>query len=142
MSNPGKPLSSFEIDPPAVFTSTGTEMAYPLSSTRNTTGSLRLVAVLRASQNSPSLVVPSPVVQRTTSSDRANCSLSPIPSIAEYLSQASAQPTAWRNWVPVGLEALTMFSALWPQCEGICRPPELGSAAAPTADRRCHVDRH
>src|SRR5256885_12825268 len=28
-----------------------------------------------------------------------------------------------------------MLSALWPQWEGICRPPELGSSAAPTAER-------
>ena len=52
----GNPLTSLEIEPPAVFTSTGTEIAYPLSSTRKTTGSFRLHAVLRLSQNSPSLV--------------------------------------------------------------------------------------
>src|ERR671915_669422 len=101
MKSPGNPVSSLETDPPGVLTSTGTEMAYPLSSTRKTTGSLRLVAVLSASQNSPSLVVPSPVVQSTTSSPRISWSLSGMPSIVEYRSHASAQPTAWRNWVPV-----------------------------------------
>ena len=74
-------MRSFDTEPPAVFTSTGTEMAYPLSSTRKTTGSLRLVAVLSASQNSPSLVVPSPVVQSTTSSPCAFPSASARPSI-------------------------------------------------------------
>jgi hypothetical protein len=54
--------------PPAVCTSTGTEMAYLLSSTRKTTGSFRLQAVFMASQNSPSEVVPSPVQTTTTSS--------------------------------------------------------------------------
>src|SRR5688572_32032894 len=46
-----------------------------------------------------------------------------------FRSQASAQPTACRNCVPVGLDWLTMLSALWPQWEGIWRPPELGSSA-------------
>ena len=35
-------------------------MAYPLSSTTNNTGNLRLDAVFIASQNSPSLLAPSP----------------------------------------------------------------------------------
>ena len=46
--------------PPAVPTSTGTEMAYSLSSIRYNTGSFRFDAVFNDSQNSPSLVVPSP----------------------------------------------------------------------------------
>ncbi len=46
--------------PPAVPTSTGTEIAYSLSSIRNSTGSFRLEAEFSDSQNSPSLVVPSP----------------------------------------------------------------------------------
>ena len=54
--------------PPAVCTSTGTEMAYSLSSTTKRTGSFRLQAVFSASQNSPSEVVPSPAVQTTISS--------------------------------------------------------------------------
>ncbi|OGU04225.1 MAG: hypothetical protein A2085_08990 [Gemmatimonadetes bacterium GWC2_71_10] len=54
-----------------MLTSTGTEMAYPLSSTRNRTGSRRLDAELSASQTSPSLVVPSPSDTYTTSSLRA-----------------------------------------------------------------------
>jgi hypothetical protein len=62
-----------------------------------------------------------------------------MPSMVEYRSQASAHPTAWRNWVPVGLEALTILSFLCPQWEGICRPPEFGSSAAPTAERSCSV---
>ena len=52
--------TSRDTEPPAVCTSTGTEIAYPLSSMRNNTGSFRLLAVFSASQNSPSLVVPSP----------------------------------------------------------------------------------
>ena len=46
---------------------------------------------------------------------------------------ASAHPTACSNCVPVGDEDEGIFSDLWPQCEGICRPCELGSASAPTA---------
>src|SRR5947208_11641558 len=38
--------------------------------------------------------------------------------------------------VPVQEDLLTMFSRGCPQCEGICRPPELGSSLAPTAARR------
>ena len=56
----GETATRREMFPPAVCTSTGTEMAYPLSSTTNMTGSFRLEAVFSDSQNSPSLVVPSP----------------------------------------------------------------------------------
>jgi len=59
----GKLHTSFETEPPAVCTSTGTEIAYLLSSIRNRTGSLRLLALLSASHHSPSLVVPSPAEQ-------------------------------------------------------------------------------
>src|SRR6185503_2576382 len=59
----GKFFTSRATLPPAVCTSTGTEIAYPLSSIRNSTGSFRLQAVFMASQNSPSLVVPSPAEQ-------------------------------------------------------------------------------
>jgi hypothetical protein len=76
----GNEARSFEIDPPAVLTSTGTEMAYLLSSTRKTTGSLRLQAEFIASQNSPSLVVPSPQVQSTTSSPTGPVTQSASPS--------------------------------------------------------------
>src|SRR3954471_6802832 len=107
MRNPGNDLTSFEIEHPAVITSTGTEIAYPLSSTRYTTGSLRFAAVLSDSQNSPSLVVPSPVETRTTSSF-SNPSEMPS-SFAR--SDASAQPTPWRNCVPVGDDADTMLYA-------------------------------
>ena len=37
--------------------------------------------------------------------------------------------------MPVGLDCETMFSCLWPQCDGIWRPPEFGSSLAPTALR-------
>ena len=46
--------------PPAVWTSTGTEIAYPLSSTQKITGSFPSATAFMASQNSPSLEVPSP----------------------------------------------------------------------------------
>ena len=56
----GESATRREMFPPAVCTSTGTEIAYPLSSTQKITGSLPSAAVFSASQNSPSLVVPSP----------------------------------------------------------------------------------
>jgi len=59
----GKFATSFDTDPPAVWTSIGTEIAYLLSSMRNSTGSLRLLALFSASHHSPSLVVPSPAEQ-------------------------------------------------------------------------------
>jgi PAB1-binding protein PBP1 len=90
-----------------------------------------LLAVFIDSQNSPWLVVPSPVDTNTTSSPR-NCA-SARPSVAAR-TDPSAAPTPCRNCVPVGDEELGMLSPLCPQCEGICRPPELGSAAAPTAE--------
>jgi hypothetical protein len=90
---------------------------------------LRLQAVLSDSQNSPSDVVPSPVETKTTSSSR-NPSVMPR-SFAR--SDASAVPAAWRNWVPVGDDVETMLRSLCPQCDGICRPPDDGSLAAPTA---------
>jgi hypothetical protein len=57
----GNDATSFEMSPPGVCTSTGTEMAYPLSWTTNRTGAIRVQAVLSDSQNSPSLVAPSPI---------------------------------------------------------------------------------
>ena len=86
-------------------------------------------ALLSDSQNSPSLVVPSPVVTSTTSSPWKPSVISS--SFARM--DASALPTACRNCVPVGDEAETMFSSRLPQWLGIWRPPEFGSAAAPTA---------
>src|SRR5690349_5437790 len=74
------------------------------------------------SQNSPSLVAPSPELTSVTSSV---CS-------SRYR-EASAHPAACKYWVPVGDDALTMLNLLWLQCDGICRPPEAGSFAAPTA---------
>jgi hypothetical protein len=46
--------------PPGVCASTGTEMAYLLSVIRKSTGARRRLAALSDSQNSPSLVDPSP----------------------------------------------------------------------------------
>src|SRR5687767_8897796 len=109
--NPGNPLTSFEIEPPAMPTSTGTQIAEPLSSTRDTTGSFRFVAVFNDSQNSPSLVVPSPVVTSTTSSFSKP---SVIPSSLALIT-ASAEPTACKNCVPVGEETDTMFRSFFPQ---------------------------
>ena len=115
--------------PPAVLISTGTEIAYPLSSTTYTTGSARLHALLIDSQNSPSLVAPSPVETYTTSS-----SVKPSVMPSSFArSEASAMPTACRNCVPVGDDDETMLYARCPQWLGICRPPDAGSAAAPTA---------
>ncbi len=54
--------------PPGVFTSTGVEIAYSLSSTTYTTGSRALLAVFSDSQNSPWLVAPSPSDTYVTSS--------------------------------------------------------------------------
>ena len=56
----GKERVSREMLPPAVWTSTGTEMAKSLSVIRNRTGARRRQAALSDSQNSPSLVAPSP----------------------------------------------------------------------------------
>src|SRR5665647_442537 len=94
-----------------------------------TTGSPRLHALEIDSQNSPSLVAPSPVETYTTSSS-LNPSVRPS-SFARI--DASATPTACRNCVPVGDDDETMLCVLCPQWLGICRPPEAGSAAAPTA---------
>jgi|GEM_PF-5106036 len=65
----GKFATSREMLPPGVCTSTGTEIAYSLSSITNSTGSLPVEAVFIASQNSPSLVAPSPLQTSVTSSD-------------------------------------------------------------------------
>ena len=92
-------------------------------------GSLRFDAVFSDSQNSPCDVVPSPVETNTTSSAWKP---SMMPSRPARI-VASAAPTACRNCVPVGDDVETMLSCLCPQCDGICRPPELGSMAAPTA---------
>src|SRR5690606_34036341 len=106
----GNDDTSLLILPPGVFTSTGTEIAYPLSSIRKSTGSLRLHAVLSASQNSPSDVWPSPDVQSTISSSWNGSIRSRIAGTPAARQPASAQPTAWRNCVPVGEDVLTMRS--------------------------------
>ncbi len=137
MSRSGNPLTSRLTLPPAVPTSTGTEMAYPLSSTRKTTGSFRFDAVFSASQNSPSEVCPSPVVQSTTSSSSNASIRSRIPSTNEARNAPSAVPTDCRYWVPVGEDVDTIRRSRRPQCDGICRPPLAGSASAPTACSRC-----
>src|SRR5206468_10266002 len=112
---------SREMLAPAVWHSTGTEMAYPLSSIRNRSGSRCKQATLSDSQNSPSLVAPSPAVTSVTSSL----------SLPRY-NDASAQPTACVNCVPVGEEPLTMWISWLAQCEATCRPPDAGSLAEAT----------
>ena len=69
-------------------------MAYPLSSMTKSTGSFRLHAEFRASQNSPSEVVPSPAVHTTISSSAKDptCRCSSGAIVAR--SPASAVPTA------------------------------------------------
>jgi hypothetical protein len=37
------------------------------------------------------------------------------------------------HWLPVGLDWVTTLNGTEPQCDGICRPPEAGSSAEPTA---------
>src|SRR5258707_1072227 len=49
------------------------------------------------------------------------------------MTPASAAPTACSTCVPVGLDPETMLYFVWPQCDGICRPPDAGSSFAPTA---------
>ena len=100
--------------PPAVCTSTGTEIAYSLSSMRKRTGSFRLQAVLSASQNSPSEVVPSPAVQTTISSSAKVASRVLSAGSRPARSPASAAPTACRNCVPVGEDDETMLKRASP----------------------------
>ena len=45
-------------------------------------------------------------------------------------------PAAWGTCVAMGEEPLMMFSAGWPQCDGICRPPEDGSLALANTPRK------
>ncbi len=49
------------------------------------------------------------------------------------MAEASAQPTAGRHWLPVGLDWVTTLRPAWPQWLGIWRPADDGSAAEPTA---------
>ena len=123
---------------PGVCTSTGTEIAYWLSVIRKRMGALSVAAVVRASQNSPWLVVPSPEETYTTSSSwkawRFLMSLR-----TERKRPPSEQPTACKNCVPVGLDCDTTFARFSPQWAGIWRPPEFGSAAAATASKSISV---
>src|SRR5262245_5759048 len=122
------------MDPPGVLTSTGTEIAYPLSSTRKRTGSFRLQAEERPSQNSPSEVWPSRVETRPSSSfwkpPRSASAL-----IWLIRQPPPAAPTAWRHWPPVHEDLGIRSSRLDPQWDGICLPAEAGSSLAPTAWR-------
>jgi hypothetical protein len=49
------------------------------------------------------------------------------------MTPASAAPTACSTCVPVGLDPETTLYLVWPQCDGIWRPPDAGSSFAPTA---------
>ena len=126
----GNDSTSRDTSPPGVWTSTGTEMAYPLSSTTYTTGSRREHAVFNDSQNSPPLVEPSPSDTYDTSSA---WDAPPASGCRWKNSPASAPPTACRHCVVVALEGDTMCRAGELQWFGICRPPEVTSAAEPTA---------
>src|SRR5206468_2368828 len=106
---------------PGVWRSTGTEMAKPLSCTKKITGSDSRHAALIASQNSPSLVAPSPVLVSVTASDAGS-----------RYRFACAQPTAGSNCVPVADDGDAMCSLVELQCDGIWRPPDDGSDSAPT----------
>ena len=112
--SPGNPVRSRETFPPAVWTSTGTEIAYSLSSITKSTGSFRLHAVFSASQNSPSEVVPSPAVHTTISSSAKLPTCRCSSGATEARNPASATPTACRNWVPVGDDADTMLKRVSP----------------------------
>src|ERR1700741_1034670 len=98
-------------------------------------------ATFSDSQNSPSLVAPSPAETYTISSlsCRANSPSGAFFACANAFGcaskycVASAAPTACTNCVPVHELLLTTLYLGCPQCLGICRPPELGSSFAPTA---------
>src|SRR5258707_1413743 len=127
--------------PPAVCTSIGTEMAYPLSSTRYTIGNFFAHETFSDSQNSPSLVAPSPADTYTISSlsyfarlpSGALFACASAFGCASKYCVASAAPIACTNCVPVHDDLLTILNFGWPQWLGICRPPELGSSFPPTA---------
>src|SRR5262245_58742877 len=104
---------------------------------RHRTGRRKLQAVLRDSQNSPSLVVPSPAETYTISLCLNWDARSSISLISEYRYPASAAPTACRNCGPVQEEREKMCSFGLLQCDGIWREPELGSSSAPTAPSNC-----
>src|ERR1019366_6218468 len=96
-------------------------MAKPLSWTRKITGRHSRHAAFTASQNSPSLEAPSPMLVSVTASDAGS----------KYRF-ACAQPTAGSNCVLVADDGDTMCSFTELQCEGIWRPPDDGSDSAPT----------
>ena len=112
-----------------------------MSSTRNSTGSCLVHAAFSASQNSPSLVEPSPSEVKTISSAWKRCvAIGDVRRRGCRCTPASAAPTACSTCVAVALDPETMFSAVCPQCDGIWRPPLLGSLIG--ADRReQHVER-
>ena len=105
-------------------------MAYPLSWIRKRTGNRRSDALFSASQNSPSLVAPSPPLTSTIPSPFGAPGSPGIRWRLKYLS-AWATPTACRNCVPTQLEWTARPSERFEKCEGICLPPEEGSEAAP-----------
>ena len=61
-------------------------------------------------------------------------SSSPRP-VCSAFRMASAAPTAWRHWEPVGLEVVKMWMRASDQWLGICRPPVAGSSLEPTEAR-------
>ncbi len=94
----------------------GTEIAQPLFSQRNTTGTRWQAAQFTASWKSPSAVAPSPNAARATASLPRSCSAIP-------------RPRACGIWVAMHDDVdrtLRDTSFQWP---GIWRPPECGSSA-------------
>ena len=101
----------------------------------------RMQAVLSDSQNSPSLVAPSP--ERHVDDLVALESASRDPESRRRARRSRPLRRRRRRAAPgvaVALDPGTIFSARWPQCDGIWRPPLLGSAAAPT-DGEQHLER-
>ena len=62
-----KPFKASEIDPFVVCNLVGTEIPYPSSYTKITKGTCKTPAAFTTSQNCPSEVLASPIVQKHTS---------------------------------------------------------------------------
>ena len=107
----------------AIWCFCSTEIAYRLFSQMKITGSLCTPAKFRPSCHAPALVAPSPNQHAVTAS-------------SPRYRAAQANPAAWGICVAIGEECEMMFNRRDPQCDGICRPPDVGSSALANKPRK------
>src|SRR3954466_10073804 len=96
------PLSASDIEPFIVWYFLGTEMPYPSSHTNTASGTCSTPAALMVSQNCPSEVDASPMVQKQTSFPLSESPLKASEGELRKVLDANANPKPLAIWPAVG----------------------------------------